>query len=82
MRAHVTCAISQGDLPVAFEWLKDGVTISPQLGVVNRQYDDHMQSLSIDNVSSHHSGNYTCVARNIAGKAEHTAQLLVRGKVF
>ncbi|GAB6032243.1 Down syndrome cell adhesion molecule-like protein 1 [Chamberlinius hualienensis] len=79
MRAHVTCAISQGDLPVTFEWFKNGEAISSSdLGIITRKYDDNTDSLSIENVESRHSGNYTCVARNVAGEAKHTALLMVR----
>lgn len=79
MRAHVTCAISQGDVPLSFKWLKDGLTIPSDLGVSTRNYDKQTSSLSIENVSSRHSGNYTCIVQNMAGKAVYTAQLLVRG---
>ncbi|GAB6020837.1 Down syndrome cell adhesion molecule-like protein 1 [Chamberlinius hualienensis] len=78
MRAHVSCAISEGDLPVTFQWLKDQETIGPNLGIVIRNYDAQTQSLSIENVGSTHSGNYTCVVRNKAGTASHTAVLYVR----
>uniref|UniRef100_T1JA71 Down syndrome cell adhesion molecule-like protein Dscam2 n=1 Tax=Strigamia maritima TaxID=126957 RepID=T1JA71_STRMM len=77
MRAHITCAVSQGDLPIAFQWLKDGSEISPTLGVATRYYDQHANSLSIESVTSKHSGNYTCIAHNVAGTAMHSAQLLV-----
>lgn len=80
MRAHVSCAISQGDLPVTFEWLKDGDLISSDMGIFTRKYDENTESLSIENVESRHSGNYSCIIRNVAGKAMHTAQLMVRGK--
>ncbi|GAB6020834.1 Down syndrome cell adhesion molecule-like protein 1 [Chamberlinius hualienensis] len=80
MRAHVSCAISEGDLPVTFQWLKDQEIIGPNLGIVIRNYDAQTQSLSIENVGSTHSGNYTCVVRNKAGTASHTAVLYVRGE--
>ncbi|GAB6032244.1 Down syndrome cell adhesion molecule-like protein 1 [Chamberlinius hualienensis] len=78
MRAHVSCAVSQGDAPVVFEWLKDGKPINFNLGVVTRKIESNIDSLSIDNVGSQHSGNYSCIARNRAGAAIHTAELLVR----
>lgn len=34
-RAQVTCAVSSGDMPVAFSWKKDGHQISPSLQVIN-----------------------------------------------
>ncbi|GAB6021006.1 Down syndrome cell adhesion molecule-like protein 1 [Chamberlinius hualienensis] len=78
MRSLVTCAISQGDQPLTFEWLKDGKAIPMNIGIVTRKYDQNTDSLSIENVDSRHSGNYTCIVRNQAGKAMHTAQLMVR----
>ncbi|GAB6020996.1 Down syndrome cell adhesion molecule-like protein 1 [Chamberlinius hualienensis] len=48
------------------------------MGIVTRKYDQNTDSLSIENVDSRHSGNYTCIVRNQAGKAMHTAQLMVR----
>ncbi|GAB6021002.1 Down syndrome cell adhesion molecule-like protein 1 [Chamberlinius hualienensis] len=78
MRSLVTCAISQGDQPLTFEWLKDGKAIPMNMGIVTRKYDQNTDSLSIENVDSRHSGNYTCIVRNQAGKAMHTAQLMVR----
>lgn len=34
-RAQVTCAVSSGDMPIAFAWKKDGHQISPSLQVIN-----------------------------------------------
>uniref|UniRef100_T1IV47 Down syndrome cell adhesion molecule-like protein Dscam2 n=1 Tax=Strigamia maritima TaxID=126957 RepID=T1IV47_STRMM len=77
MRAHIVCAVSQGDLPIKFAWLKDGQSISSALGISTRNYDDHSNSLTIESVSSVHTGNYTCVAGNSAAEVTHTAELLV-----
>uniref|UniRef100_T1IV65 Ig-like domain-containing protein n=1 Tax=Strigamia maritima TaxID=126957 RepID=T1IV65_STRMM len=77
MRAHIVCAVSQGDLPIKFRWLKDGQVISSALGISARNYDDYANSLSIESVSSVHTGNYTCIAGNNAAEVTYTAQLLV-----
>uniref|UniRef100_T1J6S4 Down syndrome cell adhesion molecule-like protein Dscam2 n=1 Tax=Strigamia maritima TaxID=126957 RepID=T1J6S4_STRMM len=77
MRAQIVCAVSQGDMPITFQWLKDGKFIPTSMGVTTRNYDEHANSLTIENVSSVHTGNYTCVAGNRAAKVSHTAQLLV-----
>uniref|UniRef100_T1JE40 Ig-like domain-containing protein n=1 Tax=Strigamia maritima TaxID=126957 RepID=T1JE40_STRMM len=78
MRAHITCAVSQGDPPLNFRWLKDDRPIPTSLqDVATRQYDKYTSSLSIDSVSSVHTGNYTCVVSNRAVTVSHTAQLLV-----
>uniref|UniRef100_T1JJJ3 Ig-like domain-containing protein n=1 Tax=Strigamia maritima TaxID=126957 RepID=T1JJJ3_STRMM len=81
MRAQIVCAVSQGDMPITFQWLKDGKSISTSMGITTRNYDEHANSLTIENVSSAHTGNYTCVASNRAAKVSHTAQLLVHGTV-
>uniref|UniRef100_T1JCN0 Ig-like domain-containing protein n=1 Tax=Strigamia maritima TaxID=126957 RepID=T1JCN0_STRMM len=79
MRAQIVCAVSQGDMPITFQWLKDGKSISTSMGITSRNYDEHANSLTIEYVSSTHTGNYTCVASNRAAKVSHTAQLLVHG---
>lgn len=33
-RAQVTCAVSSGDMPIAFSWKKDGHQIAPNLQVI------------------------------------------------
>uniref|UniRef100_T1JES3 Down syndrome cell adhesion molecule-like protein Dscam2 n=1 Tax=Strigamia maritima TaxID=126957 RepID=T1JES3_STRMM len=78
MRAHITCAVSQGDPPLNFRWLKDDRPIhASSEDVTTRQYDKYTSSLSIDSVTSVHTGNYTCVVSNRAVTVSHTAQLLV-----
>lgn len=35
--------------------------------------------LSIESVAGHHAGNYSCTVKNVAGKAVHSAALIVNG---
>uniref|UniRef100_T1JAD1 Down syndrome cell adhesion molecule-like protein Dscam2 n=1 Tax=Strigamia maritima TaxID=126957 RepID=T1JAD1_STRMM len=82
MRAQVTCAVRQGDLPLTIKWLKDGVPIEDtppgQRGtLVARVFDGFTSSLSIESVASEHNGNYTCVASNMAAIVSYSTTLRV-----
>nr|XP_049701279.1 Down syndrome cell adhesion molecule-like protein Dscam2 isoform X20 [Helicoverpa armigera] len=81
MRAAISCQILEGDLPVAFRWEKNGqpVTSSPYApsGIITRRMDEYSASLVIEQVTSLHSGNYTCIASNVAGSERYTIPLTV-----
>ena len=77
----VTCSIVKGDLPIQIDWQFDNKTIN------ENNNDDYVVAstnkknsvLSIDSVAAKHVGHYTCLARNQAGLATHTAFLAVNG---
>ena len=47
---------------------------------ITTNLDDFSSLLTfVDLQSAAHSGNYTCVAENAAGKAEYTARISVKG---
>ncbi|KAK0086036.1 hypothetical protein PV325_004017 [Microctonus aethiopoides] len=75
-RVHVTCVVSQGDIPVKITWLKDGRPLKPREATTH-QIDEYDLALRIQSASPIHDGNYTCVASNDAAKVTHTAPLLV-----
>ncbi|XP_060519429.1 cell adhesion molecule Dscam2 isoform X3 [Cylas formicarius] len=79
MRAAITCQIMEGDLPINFSWERNGKIIlnNAALGTVIRRIDEFSSSLIIDQVTSQHSGNYTCIANNIAGSERYTVPLTV-----
>ncbi|XP_066154117.1 cell adhesion molecule Dscam1 isoform X2 [Euwallacea fornicatus] len=79
MRAAITCQIMEGDLPITFGWERDGKPIinNAALGTAIRRIDEFSSSLIIDQVSSQHSGNYTCVASNVAGREKYIVPLTV-----
>lgn len=83
MRAAISCQILEGDLPIAFRWEKNGqaVTSSPYApsGIITRRMDEYSASLVIEHITSLHSGNYTCIASNIAGSERFTVPLTVNG---
>lgn len=84
MRTQVMCTASQGDPPVALSWRKDGRAVegaaSAALGVQVKDFAAYSSVLTIHSVAASHSGNYTCVVSNSAGRAEYTAALSVTGK--
>ncbi|PSN53675.1 Down syndrome cell adhesion molecule-like protein Dscam2 [Blattella germanica] len=81
-RVRVTCSIKRGDPPLSIEWLKDArplqnLGLHDDLDLMIQDNEEFSSVLAIRSVSSRHSGNYTCVARNPAQKVTYTAQLLV-----
>ncbi|CAG9123879.1 unnamed protein product [Plutella xylostella] len=81
MRAAISCQILEGDLPIAFRWEKNGQAVisSPYApnGIITRRMDEYSASLVIENITSLHSGNYTCIASNVAGSERFTVPLTV-----
>jgi len=83
MRAVISCHILEGDLPVTFRWERNGQPLNEQsLGASTRRLDEYSTSLIIEHITSSHSGNYTCVAQNVAGSESFTVPLTVNGKVL
>ena len=80
MRARLQCVVSDGDLPLNVTWLKDGMPMSPKMGVLVRALDEFSSILTISSITPGHNGNYTCVASNKAATVTHTAELSVNGK--
>jgi len=80
MRAAISCQIIEGDLPVTFRWERNGQQLpSPGLLAVARRLDEYSTSLVIERISSAHSGDYTCIAQNVAGTVSFTVPLTVNG---
>ncbi|GAB6020997.1 hypothetical protein CHUAL_003637 [Chamberlinius hualienensis] len=80
MRARLQCVISEGDLPLKVEWLKDGNKITNDLGILVKILDEFSSILTIHSITPKHNGKYTCVASNDAATVTHSAQLSVNGK--
>jgi hypothetical protein len=48
-------------------------------GVSLSKIGKRINVLSIESVAGQHAGNYTCLAKNIAGMAAHSDTLVVNG---
>lgn len=47
------------------------------MDIVTQKLGKRINNLIIDSLSAKHAGNYTCVAENIAGMAQHSSELVV-----
>jgi Down syndrome cell adhesion molecule-like protein 1 len=78
-RTSMTCAVVKGDLPLTVTWRKDGVSIDPSHRMAVTAVDQYNSMLVIESLMAEHTGNYTCVVRNLAAEVENTQVLLVNG---
>ncbi|XP_013147058.1 PREDICTED: Down syndrome cell adhesion molecule-like protein Dscam2 [Papilio polytes] len=74
---NIYCNVRSGDLPIHFEWLKDGKRISSSLKVVERS-SELFSALVIKKVSLEHCGTYTCVASNHVAKVNRSTELYIK----
>lgn len=61
-------------------WLHNNENIKNDEGISINQINRKISTLSIDSVEARHAGEYSCVAKNLAGIATHSANLNVNGK--
>lgn len=67
-------------MPVDIIWLHNNKTMEPfGSGITILKSGKRASVLTIDSVHAGHVGLYTCVAKNRAGQANHTAELFVNG---
>lgn len=74
--------VEKGSLgPFDMHWWKDGVPVksTSRLTVYSSKNGGPLSMLSLVDVTSEDSGNYTCVARNAAGSDGLSAYLTVTG---
>ncbi|XP_063627962.1 cell adhesion molecule Dscam2-like [Cydia splendana] len=76
-RAQLTCTVTSGDMPVYFSWLKDQINIPSALQVDERGAEFYSMLL-FKSLTAAHSGIYTCVVTNTAGKANTSAELAIK----
>lgn len=61
------------------EWKLNGSPLESYLEIQTEKRGKRINNLVIDLVSAKHAGNYSCFAKNAAGVAEHTSELIVNG---
>lgn len=76
---QLTCHVSKGDLPLVIKWTHNGKPIYSHSGVLANKIGDRISLLTISSVEAQHSGIFTCVASNVAGKVNFSAELFVNG---
>lgn len=82
--ATVQCAVTFGDLPITIEWLHNGVPIprNNDRGVIIQHSGRRVSTLTLESIRDFNAGNYSCLARNVAGSSEQSAELIVNGSSF
>lgn len=75
----LTCFVSKGDLPLNISWTLNGQNIVNMDGVVTGSMNRRNSILSVESVQAYHTGEYTCVAENIAGVTKYSSYLNVNG---
>ncbi|XP_068632807.1 cell adhesion molecule Dscam1 isoform X16 [Battus philenor] len=73
----VQCMVTKGDSPIKIRWLLNGKDLKDIFGITVTKIGHKSSSLSIDSVSSIHTGTYTCSAANQAGHANYSSELVV-----
>ncbi|KAJ8918532.1 hypothetical protein NQ315_013036, partial [Exocentrus adspersus] len=73
----VTCTVHRGDFPIDIYWTLNNITVDKVDGISVMRTKKRISQLSIDSVQAHHSGEYTCHAKNPAGVTTHSAVLHV-----
>ncbi|XP_063362199.1 cell adhesion molecule Dscam2-like isoform X1 [Cydia amplana] len=74
---QATCSLISGDKPIQFTWHKDNLPV-PSILKVEQKNMDFFSILIIQELTSAHSGDYTCKASNEFGAVSHTASLNVK----
>lgn len=80
-----TCSVNKGDLPIELYWTtapspSTDRKLTTNDGILITKTTSRITMLSIESVQARHRANYTCIARNKAGMAMHTAELSVNGE--
>ena len=78
------CSVTDGDLPLTLKWYRHDQLLLPEArasGISITEIGHYESVLRIDDLRPEHNANFTCVAQNFAGIAQHSQTLKVKGKV-
>lgn len=78
-RVSIICSVIDGDPPFTFKWLKDGIPLAEGEGVNVRILDEFNSNLAFTKLGPQNNGNYSCVVSNVAGTAQQSDVLTMRG---
>ncbi|XP_060838261.1 cell adhesion molecule Dscam2 isoform X30 [Rhopalosiphum padi] len=73
----IQCTVSSGDIPIEFAWTFNGKSTSDLANVFVSKIGRRVSSLTVESLTEKNVGNYSCLARNMAGETGHTASLYV-----
>ena len=82
-RVSMLCSVTDGDLPLTLKWYRHDQLLLPEAaasGISITEIGHYESVLRIDNLRPEHNANFTCVAENYAGVAQHSQTLRVKGK--
>lgn len=75
----IQCTVSSGDIPIEFAWTFNGKSTSDLANVFVSKIGRRVSTLTVESLTEKNVGNYSCLARNMAGETGHTASLYVNG---
>lgn len=73
------CTAFKGDLPINITWFHNDKPIGYNEGIIISRVSKKVSTLTIDDVQEVHSGNFSCVAQNVAGLTSYSTELHVNG---
>lgn len=93
MRVMLTCSVVEGDSPVLIQFLKEGEPIHEENGhgsassssparIKLEVANEFSATLYIASVTADDSGNYTCIASNMAAVTTYSIVMKVNGKLY
>lgn len=76
---QASCIVNKGDEPLNLQWYKDNVPLVTSTNFMISNVGSKVSNLVLPDVSSDHSGTYTCQAFNAVGTSQFSADLKVKG---